>query len=180
MRIVMCGVGALGGAAAVACRNLDATLRLVDFDRVESKNVMAQAFVRQSIGKNKAMALKLQLHNFFGLRVEAFGVRLTDANATELLAEGDLLVDCFDNAESRTLVSRFARATDKACVHAALSADGTYGMVRWDEDSRRMPRITQARRPARVVSTCRSSASSRPRSREPYRSSWPTGRGAAA
>lgn len=134
MRIVFCGVGALGSTAAVACRNLDATLRLVDFDRVESKNLLAQAFVKQSVGKNKAKALQLQLQNFFGVKVEAFGVRLVEANAAELLGEGDLLVDCFDNAASRTLLSQFARAHDKACVHGALSADGTYGMVRWDED----------------------------------------------
>ena len=134
MRIVFCGVGALGSTAAVACRNLDATLRLIDFDRVESKNLLAQAFVKQSVGKNKATALKLQLQNFYGVRVEAFGVRLADNNTSELLADSDLVVDCFDNAASRTVVSTFARANNRACVHAALSADGTYGMVRWDDD----------------------------------------------
>ncbi|MEM9462691.1 MAG: ThiF family adenylyltransferase [Myxococcota bacterium] len=133
MRIVFCGVGALGSTAVMGCRNLDATLRLVDFDRVESKNVLAQAFVRQSVGKNKATALKQQLQNFFGLKVEAFGVRLVEANVAELLGEGDLLVDGLDNAPSRSLLSRFARARQKPCVHAAISADGTYGMVRWDE-----------------------------------------------
>jgi molybdopterin/thiamine biosynthesis adenylyltransferase len=133
MRIAFCGVGALGSTAAVACRNLDATLRLVDFDRVESKNLLAQAFVKQSVGKNKAAALKLQLQNFYGVKAEAYGVRLQDNNAGELLTECDLLVDCFDNAPSRTLVSTFARAHDVACVHAALSADGTYGIVRWDD-----------------------------------------------
>jgi hypothetical protein len=45
----------------VACRNLDATLRLVDFDRVESKNLRAQAYTKPSIGKNKTTALRLQL-----------------------------------------------------------------------------------------------------------------------
>ncbi|MEM6990244.1 MAG: ThiF family adenylyltransferase [Myxococcota bacterium] len=134
MRIVFCGVGALGSTAAVACRNLDATLRLIDFDRVESKNLLAQAFVKQSVGKNKATALKLQLQNFFGVKVEAFGVRVAEANAAELLGEADLIVDCFDNAASRAVLSTYVRANDKACVHAALSADGTYGMVRWDED----------------------------------------------
>lgn len=134
MRIVFCGVGALGSTAAMACRNLDATLRLIDFDRVEGKNLQAQAFVKQSVGKNKAMALKLQLQNFFGVRAEAFGVRLTAANAKELLSEGDLLVDCFDNAASRSVLSKFARAQGRACVHGALSADGTYGLVRWDEE----------------------------------------------
>ena len=133
MRIVFCGVGALGSTAAVACRNLDATLRLVDFDRVESKNLRAQAFVKASIGKNKAVALKLQLANFWGLNVEAFGVRLVEHNASELLGDADLVVDCFDNIASRRVISEFARANAKPCVHAALAADGTFGLVRWDE-----------------------------------------------
>lgn len=132
MRIVICGVGALGSAVAVACRNLDGLLRLVDFDRVESKNLKSQAFVKQSVGKNKAQALKLQLQNFYGVKVEARGVRLVSSNIRELLGDADLVVDCFDNAASRQLTCDFVREQGTPCVHGALSADGTYGMVRWD------------------------------------------------
>jgi molybdopterin/thiamine biosynthesis adenylyltransferase len=133
MRVVFCGVGALGSQAAMSCRNLGAELVYIDFDRVESKNVLAQAFVKQSIGKNKADALKLQLANFFGVKSEAFGVRVTEANVETLLGNADLIVDAFDNAASRAILSAFARAKGKALVHAAISADGTFGLVRWDE-----------------------------------------------
>jgi hypothetical protein len=132
-RVVFCGVGALGSTAAVFCRNLDVTLRFVDFDRVESRNVLAQAFVKQSIGKNKAESLRLQMANFHGIKAEAMGVRLGDNNASALLGEGELLVDCFDNAAGRRLLSAFARQHQKALVHAAISADGTFGLVRWEE-----------------------------------------------
>ncbi len=133
MRIVFCGVGALGSTAALFCRNLDATLCFVDFDRVESKNVLAQAYVKQSIGRNKAEALKLQFQNFHGLKAEAFGVRLVAENVEALCGAADLLVDCFDNKASRELLSSFARKAGKPLVHAALSGDGTFGIVRWDE-----------------------------------------------
>ncbi len=133
MRIIFCGVGALGSTAVVLCRNLDASLRLIDFDRVESKNLLAQAYVKQSLGKNKAQALKLQLMNFYGVKAEAFGVRLTEQNTAELLSDAKLLVDCFDNAASRRLLSDFAKNTDTPLVHAAVSADGTFGLVRWDQ-----------------------------------------------
>lgn len=133
MKIVFCGVGALGSNAVVACRNVAATLALVDFDRVESKNCLSQAFVKQSVGKNKAEALKLQLSNFWGVRgVEAFGVRLTADNVAELCGAADLVVDAFDNAASRRVLSDYARAAGKPLVHAALSGDGTFGLVRWD------------------------------------------------
>ena len=133
MRIVFCGVGALGSNAVVACRNLEATLVLVDFDRVESKNALSQAFVKQSVGKNKADALKLQLANFWGVKAEAFGVRVTDENVATLCGSADLVVDAFDNAKSRRLLSAWAKSAEKALVHAAVSADGSFGMVRWDE-----------------------------------------------
>ncbi len=106
---------------------------LVDFDRVESKNLLAQVYVKQSIGKNKAQALRLQLNNFFGVSAEAFGVKVTGDNLDTLLKNADLIVDCFDNAESRRLLSSYAQQTDKALLHSAISGDGTFGIVRWDE-----------------------------------------------
>jgi molybdopterin/thiamine biosynthesis adenylyltransferase len=133
MRIVFCGVGALGSTAASFCRNLNATLCFVDFDRVESKNVLAQAYVKQSIGKNKAEALKLQFQNFYGVKAESFGVKLVADNVEALCGSADLLVDCFDNKASRELLSGFARKAGKPLVHAAVSGDGTFGIVRWDE-----------------------------------------------
>jgi hypothetical protein len=133
MILAFCGVGALGSTAVVLSRNLAATLRLVDFDRVESKNLLAQAYVKQSVGKNKAEALKLQLQNFYGIKAEAFGVRLAQNNVDAVLGTADLLIDCFDNQESRNLLSTFARRSNKPLVHAAIAGDGRFGIVRWDE-----------------------------------------------
>lgn len=132
-RIVFCGVGALGSNAVVLCRNLEAQLVLVDFDRVESKNCLSQAFVKPSVGKNKAEALKLQLANFWGVKAEAFGVRVGEDNVATLCGAADLVVDAFDNAKSRRLLSAWARSAGKPLVHAAVSADGTFGLVRWEE-----------------------------------------------
>jgi molybdopterin/thiamine biosynthesis adenylyltransferase len=132
-RLVVCGVGALGSTAVHYCRNLDIELRLVDFDRVESKNLAAQWFVKQSVGKNKAEAIRLQLANFYGAKAEAFGVRLAATNAAQLLAGCALAADCFDNADSRHALSDAARAAGMPLVHAALAGDGTFGIVRWDE-----------------------------------------------
>jgi threonine dehydrogenase-like Zn-dependent dehydrogenase len=133
MKIVFCGVGALGSTAAVLCRNLEASLTFIDFDRVESKNLLAQAYVKASVGRNKAEALKLQLLNLHGVKAESFGVRLTRDNVEALCGGADLLVDCFDNRESRALLSDFARKAGKPLVHGALSGDGRFGLVRWDE-----------------------------------------------
>ncbi len=132
-RVVVCGVGALGSTAVQFCRSLPIELRLVDFDRVESKNLAAQWFVKQSVGKNKAEAARLQLVNFYGLKAEAMGVRLAATNAAQLLADCAVAVDCFDNADSRIVLSDAARTAGVPLVHGALAADGTFGLVRWDE-----------------------------------------------
>jgi molybdopterin/thiamine biosynthesis adenylyltransferase len=133
MRIVFCGVGAIGSQAAMLCRNLAAELAFVDFDRVESRNLLAQAYVKASVGKNKAEALRLQLLNLHGIRSEAFGVRLDPSNAAELCRGAGLLVDSFDNAASRIVLGDHARSAGLALVHAGVSGDGTFGLVRWDE-----------------------------------------------
>jgi molybdopterin/thiamine biosynthesis adenylyltransferase len=148
LRIVICGIGALGSTCVQYLRNARAELRLVDFDRVESKNLSAQWFVKQSIGKNKAEAARLQLANFYGAKAEAMGVRLGPHNAAQLLADCALAVDCFDNADSRLALSEAARGSNVPLVHAALAADGTFGLVRWDE------RFTPDREDTEGQATC--------------------------
>lgn len=133
MRLVICGVGALGSTAVLFIRNLDVELRLVDFDRVESKNLAAQWFVKQSVGKPKADSVRLQLANFYGKKADALNVRLAANNTEQLLAQCDLAVDCFDNADSRSVLAEACRARGLPLLHGALAADGTFGMVRWDE-----------------------------------------------
>jgi molybdopterin/thiamine biosynthesis adenylyltransferase len=131
--ILFCGAGALGSTAVTLCRTLPAKLSIVDFDRVESKNLLSQAYTRQAVGKNKAEALKLQLRTFYGVDATAFPVRLTAANVATVAAGADLLVDCFDNAASRLVVKSFAVDAGVPSVHAGLAGDGTFGLVRWGE-----------------------------------------------
>jgi len=133
VRIVFFGAGALGSTALQMCRSLPAELVVVDFDRVESKNLHAQAHVKPSLGKNKAEALRLQLLNLHGVTIEAFPVRVERTNVVTLSSDADLLVDCLDNLEGRSVLGEHARASGTPLVHAAISADGTFGLVRWHE-----------------------------------------------
>lgn len=131
-RIIVAGVGALGSHAALFLRN-HASLRLIDDDRVEAKNVKAQLFGKSTVGKNKAEALRQTLDFLFGVKVEAVPHRLTADNAEALLGGGELILDCLDNGASRRVVQAFARAKGVPCLHGALAADGQLGRVVWDE-----------------------------------------------
>ena len=133
MKILFCGVGALGSHVIYLTHGLEADRSAIDFDRVETKNLASQWFVKAMVGKNKATAVKLQMQNFFGVRVHDLTNRLTETNVETLLSDMDLVVDGFDNAASRRLVQDMVRKESIPCVHGGLAADGAFGVVRWDE-----------------------------------------------
>jgi molybdopterin/thiamine biosynthesis adenylyltransferase len=133
MKILFCGGGALGSHGLFLARDFEHELAVIDFDRVETKNLASQWFVKQMVGKNKATALKMQLLNFHDVKLQDYTVKLTALNADAILGAADLVVDCFDNAEGRRVIQDYARAKRKPCVHAGLAASGEFGMVRWDE-----------------------------------------------
>lgn len=131
--IVIVGVGALGSHAALLLRNVEAKMKVIDFDRVEQKNTMSQFHTRMGVGRNKAQALAQSFQGLFGLRIEAVPHKLTADNAEALLGGADLILDCLDNGEARRVVQKLARAQGVPCLHGALAADGQLGRVVWDE-----------------------------------------------
>ena len=56
---------------------------MIDFDRVETKNLASQWFVKQMVGKNKATALKMQLLNFYDVKLQDYTVKLTALNVDD-------------------------------------------------------------------------------------------------
>jgi len=134
MKILFCGGGALGSHALFLARDFQHDLAVIDFDRVETKNLASQWFVKQMIGRNKATALKMQLLNFYDVKLQDYTVRLTPLNVDTILGDAGLVVECFDNAESRRTVQNYVRSKQKPCIHAGLAANGEFGVVRWDKD----------------------------------------------
>lgn len=131
--IVIVGVGALGSHTVQFMRNVDANIRVVDFDRVEQRNVMAQFHGKPSVGKLKVQSLQQTMTFLFGRKIEVVPHKLVDNNAKEILGSSDLIVDCLDNGAGRRVLQAFARASKTPCLHGALAADGSFGSVLWDE-----------------------------------------------
>lgn len=130
-RTAIVGVGALGSHAALLLRN-ESDLTVVDFDRIEAKNVLSQFHGRPNVGKNKAEAFKHTMHFMWGLKIHSVPHRLWSDN-TRILDTADLIVDCVDNAGTRKVIQEYARKRSVACLHGALAADGQFGRVVWDE-----------------------------------------------
>lgn len=131
-KITIVGVGALGSHVAQFLRNVG-DLNVIDFDRIEQKNVQAQFHSKPSVGKLKSQALQQSMNFLFGVKLTANTNKLVPDNAKQLLGGSDLIIDCLDNGAARRVVQGYARTNSTPCLHGALAPDGTFGRVVWDE-----------------------------------------------
>jgi molybdopterin/thiamine biosynthesis adenylyltransferase len=131
--VVVVGVGALGSHVVMLLRNVGVTLKVIDFDRVEQKNVASQFHAKGSVGKAKVVALQQTMAFLFGTKIETVPHKLVENNAKEILGKADLVIDCLDNGAARRVVQAYVRAQGIPCVHGALALDGAFGRVVWDE-----------------------------------------------
>lgn len=134
MVITIVGVGALGSHTVQLIRNVGASIRVIDFDRVEQKNVQSQFHAKSGVGKAKVIALSQLMNFLYGVNVQTNSNKLVENNAQALLGESDLVVDCLDNGASRRVVQAYVRSKNIPCLHGALAPDGQFGRVIWDEN----------------------------------------------
>ncbi len=135
-RIIICGAGTLGGNLAENLAWIGiGRFTVIDMDRVEKKNLANQPYLSLDIGQPKVKALSACLYRAAGAEVTALHKELTSGNVESLLAGSDLVIDTFDNEESRKIVTLFCRQENIPCLHAGLSNDG-YGEVIWNDHYR--------------------------------------------
>lgn len=126
--IVVCGAGALGGNLAENLVRCGArALSVIDRDRVAEHNLSTQPYGRADIGNQKAKMLAHFLYRATGTTITSHCLQLTADNRQRLLGQADLVVDCFDNSESRALLT----GCSSPCLHVGLS--GGFAEVLWNE-----------------------------------------------
>jgi len=135
-RVVIVGVGALGSHVVQFLRSCEIKLKVIDFDRVEQKNVLSQFHGKTHVGKSKVQALSQIMNMMWGVKLETVSNKLTADNVEALFKGADLIIDCLDNGEGRRVIQRYVRETGVPCLHGALAADGGMGRVVWDEHFR--------------------------------------------
>lgn len=132
-KVTIVGLGALGSHLIQFARNWDVKFNLVDFDRIEQKNVASQFHSWMGLRKNKASALKQALRGMFGTKVDVSPHKLTSDNVDVILGSSDLVIDCTDNAETRRLIQKFVQDNNIPCLHGCLSATGDLAQITWTE-----------------------------------------------
>jgi molybdopterin/thiamine biosynthesis adenylyltransferase len=131
--IVIVGVGALGSHVVQFLRSVGANLAVVDFDRIEQKNCLAQFHAKGHVGKSKVVAIQQSMQYLWGAKIQGSNAKLTPTNDKELLGNALLVIDCLDNGDGRRVIQNYVRKNSVACLHGALAADGAFGRVTWDE-----------------------------------------------
>jgi molybdopterin/thiamine biosynthesis adenylyltransferase len=130
--IVVCGDGAIGSnLVETLARQGFSRIRVIDFDRVDLHNINTQTFEVADVGALKVAATRNRVFRAVGWEIETVSKKLEVKNAKKFLKGADLVVDGFDNFESRQLVQDHCRAQKIPCLHAGLNAD--YGEVVWDD-----------------------------------------------
>jgi molybdopterin/thiamine biosynthesis adenylyltransferase len=131
--VTIVGMGALGSHLLLLARNWKASLRVIDFDKVESKNTQAQFHTKMGMGKNKAKALQTAMQGMWGVKIMALSSKLMGNNQVQLLSESDLIIDCTDNFKARDIIQAYCADIALPCLHGCLSADGTLARIVWTE-----------------------------------------------
>lgn len=131
--VTVCGAGALGANLTDSLARMGfQQLAVIDFDRIEERNLSTQPYGRRDLGAQKVRILANDVYRAVGVDIEAVDQRLTTDNVDDLLADCDVAVDCFDNSTARGALQDWAARTDTPCLHVGM-ADG-YGEATWNGD----------------------------------------------
>ncbi len=122
-RVFIAGAGGLGSPAAIylAAAGIG-TIRMADHDTVELSNLNRQVLHwDENIGEEKAESAVAKLQKLNSdIRIEAIGETLTEANASQLVADSDLIVDAMDNLPTRYLLNKTAIEKGIPFFHGAV------------------------------------------------------------
>ena len=122
-RVLVVGAGGLGSPAALYLAAAGVgTLGIVDGDRVELSNLQRQVLhTTAAVGRPKVDSARERLEATNPhVRVVTHPFRLTAANAMEIVAEYDLVVDGSDNFPTRYLVNDACILSGKPWVYGAI------------------------------------------------------------
>lgn len=122
-RVLLVGAGGLGSPAALYLAAAGVgTIGLVDFDVVDVSNLQRQVLHGTSdVGRSKLDSARERIQDVNPhVAVDTYELRLTSANALDILREYDIVVDGTDNFATRYL-------TNDACV--LLGKPNVYGSI---------------------------------------------------
>jgi adenylyltransferase/sulfurtransferase len=121
--VLLLGVGALGSPSALYLAAAGVgTIGLVDFDVVDLSNLQRQIIhTADSVGRLKTESAQKRINALNpGVKVIRHDLRLTSANAMEIIKDYDVVVNCGDNFPTRYLINDACVFSKKPLVDGAI------------------------------------------------------------
>ncbi len=132
--IVFAGCGAIGSNLMDnMARQGFKNMLTIDKDRVEDHNKGTQVWDRLDVGGLKTEKMKQRIYNSTGTVINTFPKELTERNIKKVLsfAAFEIVIDSFDESESRGLLYNHCKENNIECLHVGLFQD--YAEVIWNE-----------------------------------------------
>ena len=140
--LTLCGVGAIGSNL---CDNIIRqgfnNITVIDKDRIETHNSGTQIWDGKEKGLLKVAAMKTRAYNSTGSILNSVSKELNSGNIKKFLTGTDIVIDSFDNSNSRNLVYQFCMEKGIECLHVGLYQD--FAEIIWNE-SYTVPKDTTA------------------------------------
>lgn len=121
MKVGIAGVGGIGSNVAVHLVRAGCTsLKLVDFDRVELSNLNRQFYFVDQLGGYKVDMLRENLKRIApDVAIETARLRLTSENMLDMFRDCQLLVEGFDDQESKKMLVETFTDLDMPIISAS-------------------------------------------------------------
>jgi adenylyltransferase/sulfurtransferase len=138
--VLLIGAGGLGSPAALYLAGAGVgTIGIVDEDTVELHNLHRQIIhteKRAALGMCKSVSAKEALESLNStIKCIAYAVRLTSANALDIIKLYDVIVDCTDNVPTRYLINDACVLANKPLVSgSAIGLEGQLTVYHYKED----------------------------------------------
>lgn len=122
-RVAIAGLGGLGSNVAIALARVGVGfLRIVDFDLVEPSNLNRQQYFIKHIGMKKTEAIKdiISQCNPF-VEIQTIDVYVDEKNIENIFKDADIIIEAFDNVETKALITNKVLTTmkDKKIITAS-------------------------------------------------------------
>lgn len=129
--IVVCGAGAIGSNLVFNLSKQGITqIKVIDNDRVEEHNIGTQIYGPDQVGSLKIAALADSVFSSSGIEIGSSSSKVTAANAHKI-PTAHLIVDAFDNSESRQVLFDYSKKSGIPCIHAGFN--GAFAEIKWNE-----------------------------------------------
>lgn len=129
-KVLVMGVGGLGSGVIMNLAALGiGQIKVVDSEIIEETNFNRQLIHKyKNIGRAKVMSAKEWVQEFNeDIKVEIDKTKIDELNYFNVIDDYDIIVDCFDNYESKYILNEIAHRHKKILIHG--STQGYCGQI---------------------------------------------------